>query len=106
MMDDINKDEHKLLAIDSETAGLESYANKIYFLQVAYNTEFGYCLPIQHPKSPFTKEEQRYILGVLRAFFARRKKLKSLIFINGMFDMRIFRAQLKINVIHHHNLVS
>jgi len=104
MMDDINKDEHKLLAIDSETAGLESYANKIYFLQVAYNTEFGYCLPIQHPKSPFTKEEQRYILGVLRAFFARRKKLKSLIFINGMFDMRIFRAQLKINVIHHHIL--
>jgi len=104
MMEDLDREEVKRIALDSENAGLESYTNRIYMLQFAYEEDWGYVLPIQHPKSPFSKAEQAYILSRLRKFFGRRNRLKTFVYLNGMYDMRILRAQLNINVIKHHTI--
>lgn len=96
----------KPIAIDSEAQSLETYHNKIYTVQVSLDGVTGYIVPVDHPheSNPFDARERRYIKNKLRNFFAEDnpKKLKTLVFINGMFDMRIFRSLLGIHFIHHH----
>lgn len=94
---------NQLIALDSETRTLESYDNNIYFIQFAFSANKGFVVPIEHPKSPFTAKEQRYIKKRLRAFFWEKDpaKLKTIVVLNGAFDFRVLRAQLKIPVIHH-----
>lgn len=85
---------------DSETKNLSTYFNAIYFLQFAFSTKRGYVLPVEHPRSPFTKKEQKYIKGRLAAFFGdRNNRHQEMITLNGMFDLRILRSCLKVKFI-------
>lgn len=92
-----------LIGLDTETRNLESYGNAIYTIQFAFNENKGYVLPIDHPKTPFSEKERKYIKKKLRGFFAIKDpdELKTFVTVNGAFDFRILRAQLRINFIHH-----
>lgn len=94
------------IAVDSETQSLETWHNKIYTVQFSLDGKTGYIVPVDHPheSNPFSPQERRYIKKRLRSFFAedRKERLKTLIFINGMFDLRVFRSLLGIHFIHHH----
>ncbi len=89
------------IAFDSETANLESYRNKLYFVQFATHPKEGYVVPIEHPKTPFTKEEVTHIKKRLRALFSSRYNIKQFVTMNGSFDLRVLRAQLSIPFIFH-----
>lgn len=95
-------EESKVIALDTETATLESVANEIYTLQAAVSCEKGYVLPIDHKDSPFDPSERQQIKETLRAFIGRTKGLKIFIGANFKFDMRVYRAQLNVPFIHHH----
>jgi DNA polymerase I-like protein with 3'-5' exonuclease and polymerase domains len=99
------RDSEEPIAIDSETQSLETIHNKIYFMQFCCDGKTGYVLPIDHPheSNPFSAEERDYIRTTLGEFYAEDRKahLKTLVFQNGMFDMRVFRYQLKVKFIHH-----
>lgn len=88
-------------AFDSETENLESYHNKFYTMQFAFEDTKGYILPISHPKTPFSEEEQDYIKKKLTKLFGSEKKIKTIITMNGGFDFRVVRAQFNIPIIHH-----
>lgn len=93
------------IAVDTETKDLTVLSNKLYTIQFATieNPLLGYVLALRHPMTPWSKDELRYILKTLRAFFAesRKSKLKQLVFFHGMFDLRIIRRALKIAIIWH-----
>lgn len=91
------------IALDTETRSLESKANKLHYVQLAFSENKGYVVPIEHPRTPFNEEEIAYIKRKLRALFATRKKenLKTFLTMNGAFDFRVLRAQLNIPFIHH-----
>lgn len=91
----------KPIALDSETANLESYKNTIDFLQFGYSSKWGYVLPLYHPKTPFDSDELAYMHKKLRAFFASHKRVKTFITMKGDFDLRVIRAQFKIPFIFH-----
>jgi DNA polymerase I-like protein with 3'-5' exonuclease and polymerase domains len=94
-----------LIGFDSETLGLETIHNKIYFVQFCIEDGVGYVIPVDHPheSNPFNERERAYIKDRLRTFFGedRRKHLKTLVTQNGMFDFRVFRSLLNIKFIHH-----
>jgi DNA polymerase I-like protein with 3'-5' exonuclease and polymerase domains len=94
-----------LVSIDSETQSLETVHNKIYFIQFCMDGKTGYVIPVEHPheSNPFTQKERRYIKKKLQEFFGEDNPelLKTLVFQNGMFDMRVFRYQLNVKFIHH-----
>lgn len=92
------------ISVDCESQSLETWHNKIYTIQFSLDGITGYVVPVDHPheSNPFNASERRYIKKRLRAFFANDNQLKTLIFINGMFDMRVFRSLLGIHFIHHH----
>lgn len=89
------------IACDTETNNLSSRKNKLLMVQFAVSTKRGYCIPVMHRETPFTPEEVEYILKKLRIFLKSEKK-KKLIFINGMFDLRIFRNQARMPLIPFH----
>lgn len=94
-----------IVACDTETKDLSVLSNKIYTIQFATpaNPELGYVVPLRHPMTPWTKDELRYIMKKLRAFFAetRKSKLKELVFFHGMFDLRVIRRAFKLPIIWH-----
>jgi hypothetical protein len=93
----------KKIALDTEARNLESYANDIYVAQFAVSADKGYVLPIAHPMSPFTEDEQTYIKKRLRSFLSTPdpERRKILVTMNGKFDLRLIQAQLNIPVIYH-----
>jgi DNA polymerase I-like protein with 3'-5' exonuclease and polymerase domains len=90
-------------ALDTETKNLSNSKNAFYMMQVAISTKKGYCIPVSHPKGPFTPEEQAYILGKFRKLLASKKK-KTIITLNGVFDTRVSRTILDLAFIPHHNI--
>lgn len=91
-------------AVDTETRNLSVLSNAIYTIQFAMKKSplVGYVLPLSHPMTPWTKDELKYIKGTLKKFFeARGKNKKELVFMNGMFDLRVIRRYLKVPIIWH-----
>jgi DNA polymerase I-like protein with 3'-5' exonuclease and polymerase domains len=94
--------EKSTIAVDCETASLESYNNSIYMIQFAFDTKASYVIPLWHPKSPLSTDEARSIQNNLKRLFGTLKYgSKRFITKNGKFDLRIFRAQWKIRFIPH-----
>lgn len=93
----------KPIGFDSETRNLESYNNVFFTQQYAFTPKVGYVLLLDHPNTPFSKEEVEYMKGKLRKFWATRKKdkLRLIVGMNLAFDIRVVRAQLGIRVIYH-----
>lgn len=94
-----------IVGFDSETLGLETKHNRIYFVQFCLDGKTGYVIPVDHPheSNPFTKEQRDHIKDRLRSFFAedRKSHLKTLVTQNGMFDFRVFRSLLNVKFVHH-----
>ncbi len=96
-------DTAELIALDTETRNLSVKFNAIYTIQFAFNHDplKGYVIPIDHPhkNNPFKKKEREYIKGELRKRFKVDRDTVTLITMNGMFDLRILRAALDLDVI-------
>lgn len=97
MMRDL--EENDVIGLDSETRNLESINNAIFFIQFSVCEDYGYVLPIRHPQSPWSPKDQDKIEARLREFLSGEGK--EIITLNGMFDFRVARSQLKIDVIRH-----
>jgi DNA polymerase family A/3'-5' exonuclease len=97
-------DAAKVAAVDTETRNLTVTANAIYTIQLAFDTNplKGYVIPVDHPHedNPFSEEERAYIKAELRKRFAA-KEGPELVTFNGIFDLRIIRQALKIDIIYH-----
>lgn len=95
------------IAVDTETRDLSVLFNAIYTIQFTTDLDplKGYVLPLKHPMTPWTRDELKYILKELRKFFSEGQdgggQQKELIFMNGMFDLRVIRRQLKLAIIWH-----
>lgn len=90
------------IGVDTETANLSVLHNKIYTIQFASNLkpDTGYVLVLRHPMTHWSKDELEYIRKRLKKFF-EWKKQKTLLFFNGIFDLRVIRRDLKIPIIWH-----
>lgn len=88
------------IGFDTEDRNLSVYHNKLYTAQFCFDAqpEVGYVIPIDHPMSPFDREERTYIKKALRAQFRRKDKM--LLTFNGKFDLRVIRACLKLPILH------
>lgn len=93
----------KPIGFDTETKNLESVNNCFYTHQYAFTPKVGYVLPIEHPNTPFSAEEQAYIKKKLRKLWATQNpsRIKEFVGMNLAFDVRVVRAQFKIPVVYH-----
>lgn len=89
----------KRAGFDTETKNLSSYRNEIGVAQFCCDKapDKGFVIPIHHPSSAFNDKQKLYIEGKLRELFAS-DEIELLTF-NGMFDTRIARACLDIDII-------
>lgn len=96
-------DGSKEVAVDTETKNLSVLHNAIYTIQFAFDGDptRGFVLPIDHPHdaNPFDKKERNYIKRELQKRFGAPKGPLLLTF-NGMFDLRIIRRALKLDIIY------
>lgn len=100
-------DKARRVATDTETRNLSATANKLYTAQFAFDAdgvdpEKGYIVIIDHPHADnkIPKEDRKYMKKELR------KRLQAhegpeLITFNGMFDLRVYRQCLKMDIIYH-----
>ncbi len=90
-------------ALDTETLGLGRKINAIQTLQVAFNGNCGYIVPIEHQDSTFSKKERMQIYTDLRALIGRKIPLGTMSeFMLGQnlkFDLTILRQALDLQVI-------
>lgn len=93
-------DKSKFIAVDTETKNLTVLHNAIYTIQFAFDAKpnFGFVVPVDHPQTPFTPEEIKYIKKSLRAKFGTKSETKLVTF-NGIFDLRVIRKALKLDII-------
>lgn len=91
------------LGFDSETRNLEAYHNAFWCHQYAFDEDRAFLLPLRHKDTPFSEEELEYVESKLRAFWStrHRSKRKLIVMMNGQFDCKVLRAQLKVDVIYH-----
>jgi DNA polymerase family A/3'-5' exonuclease len=91
-------------ALDTEDRSLGVYNNVLYIVQVALSSKAGYIIPVRHPDTPFKESEIKYIEGKLKSLLdgsAAPKRRKTIVTMNGSFDLKVLRAQLGIYVIPH-----
>jgi DNA polymerase I-like protein with 3'-5' exonuclease and polymerase domains len=96
--------EAEIVAVDTETANGSVNHNKIHTIQLSVSSDKSYFIPVDHPETPFTKKEVKYIKAKLRKFFYAKPgelPLKYLIMQYGIFDLRVLRVELGIPVIFH-----
>ena len=98
-------DSAKFTALDTETKNLSVLHNEIYTIQFAFDSDptVGYVIPIDHPHkdNPFSPEDRAYIKSELRKRFRKDTDSNTLITMNGMFDLRVLRAALDLDVIYY-----
>lgn len=92
--------EATLCAIDSEGDGRGRLRSKLYSLQFAWEVDKGYFLPLDHPDTPFTPEEIKYIKRKLKYYFEFGKS-KYHIYQYGKYDIGQIYAQLGIRFYNH-----
>ena len=94
----------KRVAVDTETKNGSVNHNAIHTIQFAFSEDKGYLLPIDHPQTPFSKDERKYIKKKLRSFFGAMPgelPLKYIITQYGIFDLRVLRVELGLPIIWH-----
>lgn len=90
---------NKYISLDTETKNLSVYKNVLGLAQFCFETHphIGFVVPVDHPQTPFTEDERKYIKSKIRSLLAREDKVY--ITFNGMFDLRVLRATLDIPII-------
>lgn len=118
----------KRVAIDTETKNLTVNFNQIYMIQFALEEEpdCAYVVPLRHPMTPLTTEQQAKWSRQLHRFFSGDRtlfnkpyqgkpihskhrlnqictpnELPELVFFNANFDLRIILSCLKVRIIPH-----
>jgi len=96
-------DNAKLCGLDTEARSLSVLKNAIYTMQFAFDTSpnTGFVLPIDHPHqdNPFTPSQRAHIKRELARRFARSTG-PELITFNGIFDLRLIRTELNLDIIY------
>lgn len=93
------------VSVDTETKSLARQTNTILTMQIAFNGEKAYFIPIEHKDAPWSKEELLEIRNGLRQFFARKfdpladNRKCFLLGQNLKFDISVIRQWLQIHVI-------
>lgn len=97
----------RVVAVDTETQGLNRIRNKVYTFQFAVSSKVGYVLPYLHPESPFNQKELKYIKKRLRAFFSKpvpvipdAENFHALVMFNGKYDLTQIRRDCGVRVVH------
>ncbi len=87
------------IGMDMETRSLNVLDNPIYTIQFATQNkpDRGFVIPLDHPMTPFDADEIKRIKLRIRQLMVR-KDLK-LITMNGAFDIRNLRVQLRIPIV-------
>lgn len=84
------------VSIDTETENLYRVYNKIQTVQMCCDPDNAYIVPIFHEDSPFSSQELRDIVDMMRDFFEFRNKNKVQIFTNAKFDLNVMRTNFGI----------
>jgi len=83
----LTKTKAKYIGFDIETKNLNKrYGNALLTLQFAESTKRGVVIPVSHPQSPFTAEEQKQVLYYLKFLFTKKPKFKYWVTHNGKFE--------------------
>lgn len=89
------------LGFDIETESLAAVHNKFYSHQYAFTTDKAYLIPLDHPKTGFTKKELDYIHSKLKSFWKRRSRKVEIVGINLQFDLKVVRGLYQIRCIYY-----
>lgn len=93
-------EEEDFFAVDTEARNLSSTQNAAYYLQFAFDSESGWVVPFEHPKSPFSESDQKYIRRRLKSFLGNPdNEHKVMVFHTGSFDLRLFRTRLDLKMV-------
>jgi DNA polymerase I-like protein with 3'-5' exonuclease and polymerase domains len=96
-------DKATIAGIDTETRNLSVLHNAIYTIQFAFDSDplKGFVIPVDHPHAanPFSKDDRKHIKRELQKRF-KSTDGPQLVTMNGMFDLRIIRAALKLDIIY------
>lgn len=88
--------EKECVAFDTEANNLHKITNKLLTVQVAYDQDKGFIIPIYHKDTPFTPSELKYICDQLRDYFEGNNKNKYHIYVNAKFDLTLQKDQLAV----------
>lgn len=89
----------KYVGLDTETKNLTVTQNTIYTIQFAPdNSEYGYVLALNHPRTPWNDKQIAYFKKRLKQFFSA-KEGPTLVTMNGKFDLRVIRRYLQLPII-------
>ncbi len=91
------------IGLDTETRNLSVLHNTIYTIQFAFSDDpyKGFILPLHHPKTPWDPKEIKMISKGLTEFFQQDASTgPELCTFNGMFDLRVIRAQFGLPIIY------
>lgn len=90
----------RIVSIDTETESLARLANILYTIQFCWDGKIGYVVPVDHPDTPFTTKEIKYIKAKLQRYFEFGKSLYH-IYQNGKFDVAVLYATLGVRYYNH-----
>lgn len=95
-----NLSKSRIVCVDLETATLFRKANTLLTIHFSLDGKKAYNLPLLHRQTPFTGEEQNYILDKLRQYFQDGES-DYLIFHNAKFDVSVLMGQLDLKFFNH-----
>jgi uracil-DNA glycosylase family 4 len=82
------------VVLDTETANLYKFHNTLLTIQFYNGGEFGYCLPIRHPESPFSEKDLKQIAIALQDFLNPDSSYPFIVGHNLKFDYTILLCNL------------
>ena len=91
-----------VIAIDTETTGLETLSDQILTIQISFDTSQSFIIPIYHFDSPWTEKNFKLVLDKLHHFFSKKqgiytgKNNQYFIGQNFGFDIRMLMRLLNI----------
>lgn len=90
----------KIIGMDTEGSGLGRISSKLFCMQFAFSAKEGYFLPFDHPDTPFTADEMKYIRTQMRDYFERGTSLFH-IWQFGKYDVGQIMAQVGVRFYNH-----
>lgn len=85
-----DKLEGKYVAFDVETRNLNKrYGNRLALLQFCWDGVNAYCVPLDHPETPFSGTELRAVRKLLRRVFTRKPRFRAWLTHFGKFEQTL-----------------
>lgn len=75
------------VALDVETRNLNKrYGNRLGMLQFCWDGDVAYCVPLDHPETPFDPSELKLVRGLLRRLFTEKPRFPAWLTHFGKFE--------------------